>query len=770
MKKLIYSLIAVVFCTTAIIAKTITSDVAQTVAANFFKQNAGVQVKTLSLVYTETSSPGDSVYFVYNINPPKGGTSAGAGFVIVVADDAQYPVIGYSTEGSFVVPEPSSNAGYWMEQRKIEIIANKEQHIKATEEISAQWKVYLSSQIFAPRVASTVSPLVQTLWDQPSPYNALCPGGSLTGCVATAMAQIMRYWKWPVKGTGSSSYNCPGYGTLSANYGNTTYNLSNMPTGTVNSANNDVATLMYQCGVSVEMDYAPSGSASSVTIYDNPGACSQISYSKYFGYDVRTIKNLERFDYTDQNWINIIENELNAGRPLQYNGLNPSDGIGHDWVCDGYDANNYLHMNWGFSGSNNGYYSINLLNPGSYNYPAEHSVLIGIEPKMSVPNDAGILSVTSPGITICSSSVTPIVQLQNFGTSALTSCTINYYIDANATQTYSWTGSLAASQSVNVTLPGMTVNSQGAHSFTSFTSNPNSAADGNPANDQSTGGSFFWDQGTLPMSQGFETNTFLPTGWSTWNSNDTVGTLWQITNTVAHTGNNCIFINDFFATRRIGTKERFITMPYNFSSETNVSLSFAVAYAVNNYSGQSYSDVLVVYYSVNCGATWTQCYTKGGTALATAPPFNGATITSPWMPASASQWRTDVVNLNNLSGQQSVMLAFEERSGWGGWLYLDDINLSGVTGIASIPADELFSIYPNPASNQLTIHTPSSFSASATVSIINVLGEVVRTLPMSLLEREGEDAAIDIHNLPAGMYFLQMKSENGNDTKRFVKE
>ena len=390
MIKLIYSLIIAAFWTAVLIpdasAKTITSDVAQTVAVNFFKQNADVEVKTVSLAYTETSSSGEAVYFVFSIN----SESSQNGFVIIVADDALYPVIGYSTEGSFVVPAPSSNAGYWMEQRKKEIITNRMQNVQATSEISAQWKAYLNSYAVAPRVASIVSPLVQTLWDQGSPYNALCPGGSQTGCVATAMAQIMRYWKFPIKGTGSSSYTSTSNGVLSVNYGNTTYNWNNMPTGNVTSANNDVATIMYQCGVSVDMIYSPSVSVSYMITGDNPTVCAQISYSKYFGYNSTTIQGLRRTNYTDQNWINLIETELNAGRPLQYSGVDNING-GHGWVCDGYDANNYLHMNWGWSGAYNGYFSINLLNPDIFDFSESwNEVLIGIEPK----SIAGVPSIS----------------------------------------------------------------------------------------------------------------------------------------------------------------------------------------------------------------------------------------------------------------------------------------------------------------------------------------------------------------------------------------
>ncbi len=370
-------------------AKTITSDVAQAVATNFFKQNSDMQVSSASLAYTATSLSGDAVYFVFNMNENKG-------FVIVTADDAMYPVIGYSKQGPYVVTDPGSNVGFWMEHRKNEIIIGRTNGIKASEEISALWSAYLMNTTIAPRVASTVSPMLQTLWNQTSPYDALCPGGTPTGCVATAMAQIMRFWKYPAKGIGSSSYNCPNYGTLSANYGNTTYNWNNMPTGNITASNNDVASLMYQCGVSVQMLYAPGGSGACTTKYDNDTVCAQISYAKYFGYNQFSIAGLQKSSMPDQSWIIYIETDLNAGHPVEYGGYDPTNG-GHDWVCDGYDANNNFHMNWGWGGLDDGYYAVTSLNPGSDNFSLNQEAIIGIKPKFvtGIPSisDAELFSI-----------------------------------------------------------------------------------------------------------------------------------------------------------------------------------------------------------------------------------------------------------------------------------------------------------------------------------------------------------------------------------------
>ncbi len=382
MKNSIYSSIFAFVCITASVAlipnasgKNITSDVAQTVAANFFKQNANAQVNTVSLAYTETSASGEAVYFAFNVNYPKGGISTGKGFVIIVADDAQHPVIGYSTEGFFVVPELSSNPGYWMEQRKNEIIANRAQNVQATAEISAQWAAYINGNTVAPRVSSTVAPLLQTDWTQN--YNALCPAGTPTGCNATAMAQIMNFWKWPNKGTGSNSYNCPGYGTLSANFGATTYNWNNI----------NIDTLMYQIGVSLDMQYAQGGSSSELTSYDNPNACAQISFSKYFGY--YPTYGFKRSNYTDQQWLYIIEGDLNLGHPLEYGGLDPST-FGHGWVCDGYDATNNIHMNWGW-GFDDGYFSIDALNVNGNDFAQNNEIVADIRPNAT----AGIPTISN---------------------------------------------------------------------------------------------------------------------------------------------------------------------------------------------------------------------------------------------------------------------------------------------------------------------------------------------------------------------------------------
>lgn len=270
-------------------------------------------------------------------------------------------------------------------------------------------------------------PLMTTKWNQSPYYNALCPANSVTGCVATAMAQIMKYWNYPAKGTGFHSYNHPTYGTLSANFGGTTYQWSSMP-NTVNSANNAVATLMYHCGVSVNMDYSPQSSGAYV-IQDSPTpqACSEYALKTYFGYR-STLQGVQRNNYNQTQWINLLKIELNAGRPVLYAGF--GSGGGHAFVCDGYDNNNFFHFNWGWGGSSDGYFQTSALNPGSLGtgggsggFNSDQQVVIGIQPPSGgVPQNHDLYlysNINMPSTQIWFTNPFSLtVDIANFGTGA----------------------------------------------------------------------------------------------------------------------------------------------------------------------------------------------------------------------------------------------------------------------------------------------------------------------------------------------------------------
>lgn len=320
------------------------------------------------------------------------------GYVIVAGDNRVIPILGYSDEGVFDPNNIPPNMQKWLESYKSGIRYAIENNIEVAPEIEAQWKaLQMGSPINTKNLASSIAPLISTKWNQSPYYNDLCPFDNtenektVTGCVATAMAQVMKYWNSPATGNGFHSYNHPTYGTLSASFGSTTYDWTNMPnqlTSTSTSAQkNAVATLMYACGVSVDMEYGPGstgGSSAYVISSASPVThCTEYALKTYFGYK-STLKGIKKANYTNADWINLLKTELDAGRPIIYAGF--GDG-GHCFVSDGYDNNDFFHFNWGWGGSYDGYFALDALNPGSggigggsYTYNDGQQAIIGIEP------------------------------------------------------------------------------------------------------------------------------------------------------------------------------------------------------------------------------------------------------------------------------------------------------------------------------------------------------------------------------------------------------
>lgn len=391
MKKILLFL-AVLF-TMQVSAKTITISDAQKVALTFYETTS----KQADLVYTQVDNK-DTAFYVFNIE---------TGFVIVSANDAANPILGYSKESNFVEnPELRS----WMNTTSNRITAIIAQKIPASVKTQSLWQTYTSGKKL-PKVQSAVTPLCTTTWNQSPFYNDSCPLNknygqkAVTGCVATCMAQIMKYWNYPSTGTGTHSYNGSNgadyaYGTLSANFGAATYNWASMP-NSIGSHNTPIAQLMYHLGVAVEMQYGVYGSGAWVISGDvgSGGACAQQALVKYFKYDGTKIKGVYESDYTNTVWLSMITGELDNHRPIEYVGWDNYGRGGHTWVCDGYDANNLFHMNWGWGGYSNGYYSLDNLNGGGYQFNSYNEALIGIQPL-----NATCVASTKLDTTICTAS------------------------------------------------------------------------------------------------------------------------------------------------------------------------------------------------------------------------------------------------------------------------------------------------------------------------------------------------------------------------------
>ena len=331
------------------------------------------------------------------------------GFVLVAGDDRSIPVLGYSDEGRFDYDNLPDNARAWIAHYEEELAWIVEHDAEPYETTAGEWTTLLNGGLLETKGGS-VAPLIKTKWGQSfsndrkieEAYNRRCPidnetgKHTLTGCVATAMAQIMKYWRHPAQ--------C----TLPDNYGNATYNWSdsNMPLELTNSCSDQqidaIATLMLHCGVSVNMNYGVTASSSNIDK-------AATALKKYFNYST-SISLLEKnkYQYNEQAYINLLQQELTNGRPILYAGSGPIGG--HAFVCDGYN-NNYFHLNWGWNGDEglgtNGHYLISSLIPDPDNgldFSNEQYCYIGIQPAGSTPPSTNYdLSMYAPLSTNASS-------------------------------------------------------------------------------------------------------------------------------------------------------------------------------------------------------------------------------------------------------------------------------------------------------------------------------------------------------------------------------
>ena len=326
-------------------------------------------------------------YYIFN--------NEDGGFVIVAGDDCATPILGYSTEGCIDPYNLPIQLEELLNAYAEEIQLAAENNDQATDSIQALWDTYNH----APQslnAATAVNAIISTSWDQYPRYNSKCPsdpslsslgGHPTTGCVATAMAQVMKYWGYPEKGTGNKSYNSEHYGTLSANFGITTYDWANMPlklsSSTSSTQNNAVATLMYHCGVAVSMSYNSDGRGSSgAYVVDLGGgrASAEKALKTYFGYASTVTGKIWNQSTSTTTWSNMLKTELDNKRPILYAGYVPNGGGGHAFICDGYDSNNKFHFNWGWSGQAKGFFSLTALTPSNYNFSEGQQAVIGIKP------------------------------------------------------------------------------------------------------------------------------------------------------------------------------------------------------------------------------------------------------------------------------------------------------------------------------------------------------------------------------------------------------
>lgn len=323
-------------------------------------------------------SPSATCYYVFANGEDKG-------FTIVSGDDRMPEVVGYSAQGTYDPDHlPANYVGFMKAyQETVEALLKGDAQVSGGLAEARQWRAERAG-------SAAVAPLLDGIkWDQREPYNNMCPlyegtNRSVTGCVATAMAQVMMYYQYPKElKTTIKAYNTQTYGIQIPEISSgATYDWDNMlpdySKSDYNSAQADaVAKLMYHCGAAVKMDYGPLSGAN----------VTPAILATYFGYDADLMQDLTRTVFTLQQWMTLIDNELKAKRPILYSGQ-ASDG-GHEFVCDGSDGKGLYHINWGWGGYQDGYFDLTILQPqkggaGSGSavdgYNRNCSMIIGIAP------------------------------------------------------------------------------------------------------------------------------------------------------------------------------------------------------------------------------------------------------------------------------------------------------------------------------------------------------------------------------------------------------
>lgn len=355
----------------------VSSSDAQKAAYNFMSHKMTASGKHCTGIVLRKSILSDDnkgvMYYIFDVQPE--------GFILMSADDAMHPVIAYSTEGYY--SEEKNPVQAWFTHLQVSLAYS---NLVSDKTNFSRWE-----NLKTPLKQSTskgVTALCTTKWNQDTHYNYYCPIDSsgpgnraYAGCVATAMGQVMKRWNHPINGSGGYAYQhiwpmyYNNYGVVQANFAATTYNWSNMPNQINTSNREDVATLLYHCGVAVKMNYGPDGS----------GAHTEdvvFALRHYFKYN-EGMTFLERAYMLPERWDSTIIDQLEKGYPLVYSGSTTTSG--HAWVVDGYQDSCYFHVNWGWSGWNNGYYYFSNLNSGNGDFTNYQGAVIDVYPQGYTP-------------------------------------------------------------------------------------------------------------------------------------------------------------------------------------------------------------------------------------------------------------------------------------------------------------------------------------------------------------------------------------------------
>jgi len=703
-RNLLFLITLLLFVSSAF-AKKVELKEAQQIATKFYNQKyvltnpgsvAGFNI-TETFVNNENN---EAVTYIFNFD--------NNGYIIIPADDRIYPVVGFSFESKYNQETIPDNALYVINQFGKQVTYVRETDYTATAEVENAWSNLRSSETddlsFLGNVRD-MEPMVNCLWNQDDPYNAMCPadpngpgGHAYAGCVATAMSMIMYHWRYPQQGTGSHSYYASGYGTQTANFGATTYDFDGMVGSSDNTYNEMIALLQYHCGVSVDMMYSANGSGAY-----SPDVVPAIK--NYFGY-ASNAQILYKGNVTT--WKAYLTQQMDLEQPVYYSGQDNSGG--HAFVVDGYQQqvdDTYYHFNFGWSGSGNGFFLVSdaggfnqsnamirnfIPDPNKYPFtPPQLETLTWFNgtiedcsgPKADYANDLNCQWLISPQTEIDSVSYIKLT-FERFETESNMDFVRVYdgeTTDAPLLGEYSGSNLPAA------------VSSTGNKMLVVFNSNESGTANGWMATYKA----------------------YMPT-WCTGMQNYTE------------------------------PEGSFDDGSANFQYNNNSVCMWRIQ-PLYAYSTTLYFD----YLDTEAGTDVVKVYNLANQQLLAT--VSGNQVPDPIVSPSGQFFITFNTN-SNVRGQ--------------GWKISYASSNVGINEAEMATLSNL-NIYPNPASKQLNLAFVAQNTSSVSISLSNVAGMKVYNQTISN-HSENYTQTIDVSSFPKGMYFINIRSENGNVIRKIVIE
>jgi hypothetical protein len=376
--------------------------------------------------------------------------------------------------------------------------------------------------------------------------------------------------------------------------------------------------------------------------------------------------------------------------------------------------------------------------------------------------DIALVNIIYPNTTACENPLTPVIEIKNIGSDAVTSFYIQYQINGGTLQQYQWTGNLAFSETAIVTMPPVNFTS-GSNTFFVLLSLPNNSTDDNTANNEQTTIFSLTNPVSsiiIPFLEDFESGQFPQQGWALQNTNN--DRTWELANFGAYgTSSQCMYFDNFSGTSGSnpgGTKDALVTLPFNLSGNLYSQLTFDVAYARRNIIS---SDSLIVSASFDCGLNWNRLYARGGNSLAT------AAITAAMFEPSDTTWRKDTVSLSGYVYFPAVRLKFENKSGWGNNIYVDNINIEYLpASVAEKNPAFNIQLYPNPNNGLFNIDVAAEKPGAFTLQVFDIMGKeiFVEQLPHS----NGFQKQLNLTNFGSGIYLVKVSQQGSALFRRVV--